>query len=101
MQTSELDPTCGSIRSRPSGTTMMLMPPVKDLSEHAQTTNASDAPLISVVVPVLERLGPYEILFCLDPSPDRTEAIIREEIARNPRIGLLVFSRRFGQPAAT
>ena len=27
--------------------------------------------------------------------------MIREEIERNPRIGLLVFSRRFGQPAAT
>ena len=37
----------------------------------------------------------------MDPSPDRTESVIREEIARNPRIGLLVFSRRFGQPAAT
>jgi glycosyltransferase involved in cell wall biosynthesis len=75
-------------------------------------------PLISVVVPVykeegnirpflartvtvLEALGPYEILFCLDPSPDRTETVICEEIERNSNIGLLVFSRRFGQPAAT
>ena len=80
--------------------------------------NSSNPPLISVVVPVykeernirpfldrmvpvLEKLGSYEIIFCLDPSPDRTEEIIREEIARNPSIGLLVFSRRFGQPAAT
>ena len=58
-------------------------------------------PFLARAVPVLERLGTYEIIFCLDPSPDRTEAVIREEIARNPRIGLLVFSRRFGQPAAT
>lgn len=43
----------------------------------------------------------YEILFCLDPSPDHTEDILREEIERNPRIKLIVFSRRFGQPAAT
>jgi dolichol-phosphate mannosyltransferase len=43
----------------------------------------------------------YEILFCLDPSPDGTEAVIQEEIRRNPRIKLVVFSRRFGQPAAT
>lgn len=50
---------------------------------------------------MLERLGSYEILFCLDPSPDRTEVVILDEIRRNPRIGLLVFSRRFGQPAAT
>ena len=43
----------------------------------------------------------YEILFCLDPSPDRTEEVILEEINRNPNIKMLVFSRRFGQPAAT
>jgi glycosyltransferase involved in cell wall biosynthesis len=45
--------------------------------------------------------GAYEILFCLDPSPDRTEQVIQAEIQRNPRIKLVVFSRRFGQPAAT
>lgn len=74
---------------------------------------------ISVVVPVykeessirpfLERLEPvlasiserYEIVFCLDPSPDRTDDVIQAEIARNRRIRLVVFSRRFGQPAAT
>jgi glycosyltransferase involved in cell wall biosynthesis len=43
----------------------------------------------------------YEIIFCLDPSPDNTEAVIQEEIQRNSDIKLLVFSRRFGQPAAT
>ncbi len=43
----------------------------------------------------------YEIIFALDPSPDNTEEIIREEINRNPSIRLLVFSRRFGQPAAS
>ncbi len=52
--------------------------------------------------PILEGLSPrYEILFCLDPSPDRTEAVIQEEIRRNPRLRLVVLSRRFGQPAAT
>jgi glycosyltransferase involved in cell wall biosynthesis len=74
---------------------------------------------ISIVVPVykeeanirpfLQRMEPvlasiterYEILFCLDPSPDRTEEVIQGEIARNPRVKLVVFSRRFGQPAAT
>jgi dolichol-phosphate mannosyltransferase len=74
---------------------------------------------ISVVVPVykeeanvrpfLERMEPvlasiserYEILFCLDPSPDKTEQVIAAEIERNRRIRLVVFSRRFGQPAAT
>jgi len=58
-------------------------------------------PFLRRMEPVLERLGTYEILFSLDPSSDRTEEIIREQIARNPRIALLVFSRRFGQPAAT
>ena|ERR1700733_1121880 len=43
----------------------------------------------------------YEILFCLDPSPDRTEQVIQAEIQRDRRIKLVVFSRRFGQPAAT
>lgn len=78
-----------------------------------------DNPAISVVVPVYKEAGnikpflqriettlnksnlSYEILFCLDPSPDNTENVIQEEIERNPSIKLIVFSRRFGQPAAT
>lgn len=74
---------------------------------------------LSIIVPVykeadnicffLARLEPvlaglnlsYEILFCLDPSPDCTEEVIRGEIKRNNNIKLIVFSRRFGQPAAT
>ena len=78
-----------------------------------------DVPELSVVVPVykeadnikpfLQRIEkvlnqlvvPYEILFCLDPCTDDTEEVIRHEIERNPNIKLLVFSRRFGQPAAT
>lgn len=43
----------------------------------------------------------YEILFCLDPSPDNTENVILEEIQRNENIRFIKFSRRFGQPAAT
>ncbi|HSW70130.1 MAG TPA: glycosyltransferase family 2 protein [Gammaproteobacteria bacterium] len=43
----------------------------------------------------------YEILFCLDPSPDQTQNIIQQEIIRNSNIKLILFSRRFGQPAAT
>ena len=43
----------------------------------------------------------YEIIFSLDPSTDNTEKIILEEIKRNKNIKLLVFSRQFGQPAAT
>lgn len=51
---------------------------------------------------VFGRVGvSYEIIFALDPSPDRTEEVILEEINRNSNIKLMVFSRRFGQPAAT
>ena len=53
------------------------------------------------IEPVLAAIGSYEIIFCLDPSEDRTEQVIEQEICRNPRIGLLTFSRRFGQPSAT
>ena len=42
-----------------------------------------------------------EIIFCMDPSPDKTQQIIEEEIQRNSNIHLISFSRRFGQPAAT
>ena len=75
--------------------------------------------LISLVVPVyreeknipefIRRIGPilgavtqdYEIIFAMDPSPDRTEDVILEERAKDGRIKLLKFSRRFGQPMAS
>src|SRR6202048_967708 len=74
---------------------------------------------ISVVVPVYKEAGnirpfrhrteavrakigvSYEIIFALDPSPDETEQVILREIERNPAVKLILFSRRFGQPAAT
>lgn len=84
-----------------------------------QNPLSDDAVDVSVVVPVykeekniqpfLERLLPviaaldvsYEIIFCLDPSPDRTEQVVVNYAHRDPNIKLIVFSRRFGQPAAT
>jgi polyisoprenyl-phosphate glycosyltransferase len=75
--------------------------------------------LLSIVVPVyreeknipefLQRIRPivgaitedYEIIFALDPSPDRTEEVVLAHRAQDPRIKLLKFSRRFGQPMAT
>jgi dolichol-phosphate mannosyltransferase len=80
---------------------------------------SGNKPDISVVVPIyneednirpfLERLEPllariavsYEIIFALDPSVDRTEEVVCQEIQRNANIRLLILSRRFGQPAAT
>lgn len=74
---------------------------------------------LSIVVPVykeeknipefLHRLHPvlapitadYEIIFSLDPSPDRTEEVILAHRAADERIKLLKFSRRVGQPMAT
>ena len=59
-------------------------------------------PFLHRMESVLERLKfTYEILFCLDPSPDNTEQVILDEIKRNDNIRLIKFSRRFGQPAAT
>ncbi len=58
-------------------------------------------PFLARVEPILAKIGAYEILFCLDPSPDKTEEVIRKEIERNPNIGLILMSRRFGQPSAT
>lgn len=75
--------------------------------------------LLSIVVPVykeeknipefLRRLRPilsgvtedYEIIFSMDPSPDRTEDVILEQRGTDERVKLLKFSRRFGQPMAT
>lgn len=75
--------------------------------------------LLSVVVPVYKEEGNivpflercvrvmeendyrYEIIFCLDPSPDRSYEIICENIRKNNHIRLIQFSRRFGQPSAT
>lgn len=61
------------------------------------------------IVPFLERCVRvmeennyrYEIIFCLDPSPDRSYDVICESIRKNKNIRLIQFSRRFGQPSAT
>jgi dolichol-phosphate mannosyltransferase len=42
----------------------------------------------------------YEIIFAMDPSTDRTEEIVVKENEDDPRVKLLKFSRRFGQPGA-
>lgn len=63
---------------------------------------ANIRPFLQRTEDVMANMGvSYEIIFTLDPSPDRTEEVILEEINRNQNIKLMVFSRRFGQPAAT
>lgn len=59
-------------------------------------------PLYDRLVPVLVATGlDYEIVFSLDPCTDATEERIGELRAADPRVRMVVMSRRFGQPAAT
>lgn len=43
----------------------------------------------------------YEVIFALDPSSDRSEELILKSREDDPRIKLITFSRRVGQPMAT
>jgi polyisoprenyl-phosphate glycosyltransferase len=57
---------------------------------------------LSRVVTILEKItSEFEIIFSMDPSPDRTEEVILEHRAKDRRVKMLKFSRRFGQPMAT
>src|SRR3954447_5403596 len=72
----------------------IVVPVYKEASNIAPFLRRTEAVLAAMKVS-------YEIIFALDPSPDDTEAVIMEEINRNGAIKLILFSRRFGQPAAT
>jgi polyisoprenyl-phosphate glycosyltransferase len=51
---------------------------------------------------VLDGFGmPWELIFSVDPSTDQTEEVILELRKQDPRVKMLRFSRRFGQPMAT
>jgi glycosyltransferase involved in cell wall biosynthesis len=51
---------------------------------------------------VMSGLGlEWELVFSVDPSSDRTEERILALRERDPRVKMLRFSRRFGQPMAT
>lgn len=54
------------------------------------------------IVPILEKESSnFEIVFSMDPSPDRTETVLEQARKNDPRVKFLKFSRRFGQPMAT
>src|ERR1700730_2896788 len=54
------------------------------------------------IIPILGSVTDgFEIIFALDPSPDRTEEKILAARTSDRRVKLLKFSRRFGQPFAT
>lgn len=85
-------------------------------AESLNSSTVTDSSLISVVVPIyneernvqplIERLAqifnklghPWEVIFALDPCPDRTEEVIRRLIADGHPIRLIRFSRRIGKP---
>ena len=76
-------------------TEISVVVPVRDENENIK-------PFLQRTENVLNTIGKsYEIIFALDPSSDNTEKVILDEIKRNKNIKLLVFSRQFGQPAAT
>ena len=51
---------------------------------------------------VMSELGmDWEMIFSVDPSRDRTEELVLALREREPRVKMLRFSRRFGQPMAT
>jgi len=55
---------------------------------------------VKTTVPILEKIGEYEIIFCLDPSNDNTEENIKDNIKINKNIKLIKLSRRFKQSNA-
>lgn len=54
------------------------------------------------LVRAMERLElEWEVIFSVDPCTDRTEELILQLCDEDPRVKMLRFSRRFGQPMAT
>jgi len=43
----------------------------------------------------------WELIFSVDPCTDRTEELVLQLCGEDPRVKMLRFSRRFGQPMAT
>ena len=68
----------------------------------AYNEEANIEPVYKRLAPVLDGLGlEWELIFSVDPCPDRTEELILALHERDPRVKMLRFSRRFGQPMAT
>ncbi len=56
-------------------------------------------PLVERLAQIFGKIGhPWEVVFALDPCPDRTEDVIRSLIAEGHPIRLVRFSRRIGKP---
>jgi glycosyltransferase involved in cell wall biosynthesis len=95
----EHDEAVAGSAPRPSALTaiaLSIIVPVKD-------EEASIAPFVARVAPILERLplgGTWEILFVDDGSRDATLAAIHTAHRREPRVRALSLSRNFGKEAA-
>lgn len=55
---------------------------------------------LSAAIEALSRRYQIRIIYVLDPSPDRTEMLLCAISAADPRVVVLVMSRRFGHQAA-
>lgn len=56
-------------------------------------------PLIERMAQIFDGIGhPWEVVFAMDPSPDRTEEVILQLIGEGRPIRLIRFSRRIGKP---
>ena len=91
----------------------------RETDQSARASDGSARAMLSIVIPayneqenirrVYERLTrimgqveeDWELIFSVDPCTDRTEELIRELCEEDPRVKMLRFSRRFGQPMAT
>lgn len=68
----------------------------------AYNEEANIEPVYDRIRGTLDGLGlEWELIFSVDPSTDRTEEMILALRERDPRVKMLRFSRRFGQPMAT
>lgn len=57
-------------------------------------------PLLAELVPALESIGTYEVVFIDDCSTDRSREIVLEQRAINPNVKLVELARNFGHQGA-
>lgn len=97
----------------------LVAPAIGATERRAATAGKAAKRLLSVVIPTyneqenirtayqrlqraLDGVGlEWELIFSVDPCTDRTEELILELCHEDPRVKMLRFSRRFGQPMAT
>ncbi|MEZ5204099.1 MAG: glycosyltransferase family 2 protein [Acidimicrobiales bacterium] len=57
-------------------------------------------PLLAELIPVLEPIGTYEVIFVDDCSRDRSREVVLEARAENPNVKLVELARNFGHQGA-